>query len=550
MLVGAAGHKFFKKIRILCPEKPKADDPFQDDGIFIGFLPDPGGKPCSERGFWVDESRRNCLAFEGEIYNRDEILRLSGAETDAEALFRLYRKQGRHFLDRINGAFSLAVWDGMHQNLLIATDPMGIYQAFFRAESGGLAFSSRLFPMAEFQTGPGPAAAPLLEYLVFCYNIGEDTFYPGIKRLKQGHFLEWNDSGHSVCRYWKLDFDPDKGLSESKAIEAVRDALKESVRLRMRPSRKPAAFLSGGLDSSTVVSMLVRNGADDCRTFSFRCRGESFDESHYAELVSSTFRTQHQVVEYVPESVYEAGDMTRLMDEPFEDVGISIATYILSRAASETGADLFTGDGGDELFAGHPVYLADKGARLIGWIPDIFLDPVFALGRRLPDSERKNDWKVKIKRFSESYAFPKSLGTHRWRAYYLPSELGKLFNPDFARPLNLLAACASRIAVNEEAGSADPLGRSLYSDYQSAVQFYMRRMGMARSFGLKPRFPMLDPGLAALCASIPSGMKMPGFSDTKPLEKKVAGPFLPDAVVNRRDKLGHSIPMKNWIRDH
>jgi len=223
-------------MRTIHSGRTDAGEKFQDEGVFIGFLPDLGRCSCAGKGFWIGESLRSCVAFEGEIYNREEILRLAGAGTEAEALFNLYRKHGSHFLKRINGAFSLAVWDGVEKTLLVARDAIGIYQAFFRVEGDGLAFSSRLFPMADFRTGSGLSTAALLEYLVFCYNIGEESFYPGIRRLRPGHFLKWNRSGYSKGRYWSLDFDPDNGLSEQDAIEAIRVKLQESVRMRMRPS--------------------------------------------------------------------------------------------------------------------------------------------------------------------------------------------------------------------------------------------------------------------------------------------------------------------------
>jgi asparagine synthase (glutamine-hydrolysing) len=174
---------------------------------------------------------------------------------------------------------------------------------------------------------------------------------------------------------------------------------------------------------------------------------------------------------------------------------------------------------------------------------------LFFLGKKLKDSEKKKDWRVKVKRFSASWAFPEALGTHRWRAYYLPSELKRLLVQDLweagfeERPFEDI------LQFNREGANADPLARSLYCDYFTAVHFYLRRMGLVRSFGIRPKLPFLDPSLVEFCATIPSRFKFKGMSGVKHIEKLAVEPLLPYEIVHRKDKLGHSIPLKNWMRD-
>jgi asparagine synthase (glutamine-hydrolysing) len=285
------------------------------------------------------------------------------------------------------------------------------------------------------------------------------------------------------------------------------------------------------------------------RTFSFRCKGESFDESHYAKIVADAFGTRHTLVEYGPEDLRLLDEMVQHMDEPFCDAGINIATFLLARSASGQVDDLFTGDGGDELFAGHPVYAADRAARMFRAVPGFLRNPLFALGRRLSDSERKKDWKVKVKRFSASYAFPDALGTHRWRAYYRPQDLKALFVAGIWEERFADACFEDVVGFNREVDSPESLARSLYTDYWTVVHFYLRRMGLTRPFGLRPKFPLLDPELVAFCAGIPSRFKMRGMDNMKIIEKRAVQSLLPEAIVFRKDKLGHSIPMKNWMRD-
>lgn len=482
------------------------------------------------------------LISEGDIYKS------TGAENSVKGIWDLYRKQGISFLDKLNGSFILMLYDNKKEQALLASDKMNTSSLFYSFEETGVVFSSNLkFLSRWLKKTVSIEPLALMKYLSFCYNPGSQTFFQGIKRLLPGHFLLWKRDSGSVKKYWSLSFRDQTEESENQIAENIREKLTEAVRIRINTKEKTGAFLSGGLDSSSIVSLLSSTGDQDISTFSFRCQGKSYDESVYARIVAENFSTQFNLLEYSPEDVLKAEKMVEFMDEPFCDVGINIATFLLSEYAAGKVTDLFTGDGGDELFAGHPVYIADKVSRIFNWIPDFILHPIFAVGRSLEDSEKKKNLRVKIKRFSESYRYPASLGTHRWRTYYNPSDLKQLLLQgwwDGENPENIFN---DLIQFNSQADGKDMLSRSLASDYQTVVQFYNRRLSLARHFGLHPKMPMLDPDLATYCASIPSSLKIKGFSDVKYIEKIVVEPLLPREIVYRKDKLGHSIPLKNWL---
>jgi len=502
--------------------------------------PDPGFTGMSSEG-------RFALAFYGDDF------RNQAESRDISRICRFFHDIIRggdvRLLSHLTGGFALAMWDDQDHELILARDPLGILQMYAAPVKGGVFFASRL-PAAALLSGQAasPSMKAMVSFLTFCYNPGRETFFPGIFRLRPGHAWVWKPGKQEEKRYWPLSFSEISGDSETVQIQKIRENLSESVRRRISPAA-PGVFLSGGLDSSTVTALLSRHGVRDIQTFSFRCEGETFDESHYAKFVAEHFKTRHCLVEYKPESVLLAESMVQLMDEPFCDVGINIATVLLASEARGRVVDLFTGDGGDELFAGHPVYQADKAAALTDRMPGSVLRILSGLGKQLPDSEKKKDWKVKMKRFTESYWYPKELQTQRWRAYYLPNEIGDSLVSGEGGAAFQQDIFQEMIGWYREAGDVDPLARTLYGDYLSVVQFYLRRMEMARSFGLVPRFPMLDTGLVTLLASIPSRMKKPGWQDSKCLEKKVVENWLPNQIVHRKDKLGHSIPLKNWIRN-
>ncbi len=540
--------------------------------MFVGFWGRPDvplmSRQIEDRGFkgwrdarhpqirlWMDSaarvwaSDRGVLLWDGLIY---EAPGLPDSERVGAWLWEGISSQGAEFLAHVNGDFSLFFWDASTETALWAVDRMGVGKCFYRqgAESD-LAFGNSLGPVARL-CGEKPAihAPALHKLLAFNYNPGQETLIRGVRRLRGGHALSMRNDKESVVCYWRLRFRPDQAIGEVEAAQGIRDQLSAAVKRRMTALGRPGAFLSGGLDSSSVVSLLHNHGAQDLQTYSFRCKGESFDESPYARKVADAFGTLMHLVEYGPEEALLAAEMVAHMDEPFSDVGINVGTYLLAKAASCGAQSLFTGDGGDELFAGHPVYTADNMAKITDRLPRFMLWPLFWLGRILPDSDQKKDWRVKIKRFSESMAYPAALGTHRWRVYYTPRALRGLLRPDWSQSLDEGALFSDLIGYNREGEGVDALSRSLYSDYQTAVQFYLRRMDMARALGLSPRFPMLDPELSAYCATLPSSLKIRGLSDTKYVERIAVEPLLPYDVVHRKDKLGHSIPLKNWMRDN
>jgi len=541
MMIGASGKKAVERIKKSYAADRSGARHWEQGNFYLITDGEEEGL------FWEVPGKAGLVAVRGRIFS----LKGRSGPVTGEDIWSFYQKEEDTFLSGLEGEFLLLLRDTAADRTLLVRDKIGVERLFYAETAAGLVFGSEPGPVADLgENGRELHNPALLKYLLFNYNPGEETFFRGVRRLRPAWLLDRTGKRILTKRYWQLDFTPDPTRSEEETAEGIRSQLRRAVEQRISAERSCGAFLSGGLDSSSVVSLLHTGGKKELHTFSFRCRGESFDESPFARKVAETFGTHHHLVEYGPGEVLLAREMTALMDEPFCDVGINIATYLLARQAAGLVDDIFTGDGGDELFAGHPVYTADKVARVIDLIPLPLLRPLFALGRRLRDSEKKKDLRVKIKRFSESFEFPRQLGTHRWRVYYRTQELSQLLSSGFLEGIRADESLFQDvIAYNLEAGDCDPLSRSLYSDYQTAVQFYLRRLDMARRLGLRPQVPMLDERIVSYCATIPARMKLPGFSDVKHVEKIAVEPLLPEEIVHRKDKLGHSIPLKNWMRD-
>jgi asparagine synthase (glutamine-hydrolysing) len=475
-----------------------------------------------------------------------------GGTDIGDLILKLYERQGTHSLGLLNGYFGLALWDKQLGSLVVGRDHLGIEPLFYAESDHQLVCGTSAAAVAAFHDpkGGGVDETAIGRFLCFNYNPGKSTFWRGVNKFPAAHSASLVNGRLTFSRYWKLSFARTLTESEEAIADRIRHQIEKAVSLRARDLQTPAVFVSGGLDSSTVLGVLSRQRAQEIFTYSYRCRGEGFDESHYARMMADSVRSRHQLIEYSPEDVALMADLVGEMNEPFCDVGINIATALLGREAAKQTRCVLTGDAGDELFAGHPVYEADKVARYTDSLPAGVMTKLGQVLSRLPDSDKKKTLGVKLKRFGESLRFPRGLRTNRWRLYYLPEDLREVLQPEVSEAIDSESLFADILETYSEADAKDPLGQTLYSDYFTVVDFYLRRNDLNRSLGLETRYPFLDIELVELCAQIPSNLKIRGWFDTKYIMKKAVEPWLPREIVYREDKLGHSIPMKNWIRDN
>ena len=492
---------------------------------------------------------------QGKIHNVEELKAHLGSGCrfrtgcSGEALAHLYEKSPDHFLDRVNGKFAFALWDEKNEKLVLGRDHFGVEPLFYFRDEKRLIFSSSL--RAILATGLVDKQLnheAVLQYLLYCYNPGAETLLKNIHSLPPGHILSANGSTVSIRRYWQLSFAEDREKTVDQHCDEIVDRIQQAIRIRLEPGRPPGIFLSGGTDSSTIASLSSKLYGGVIPSFSFRCEGRSYDESVYARFMADKLGTRHTEIPYDPERLSLISGAVEGMDEPFCDQGIEIGTYLLGQAARGVVSYVFSGEGGDELFGGHPVYVADKFASAVDWVPGGILKLLARKFARIPDSDQKKNLQVKIKRFSYSLAFPPELLSHRWRIYYTPQELQALCSGNFLESCDLNKIFDVIQGINSEAGGKDQLSRSLHSDFHTLVGFYLRRLGLLRSLSVESRLPLLDYRLVEYAATIPSRLKIRGLSDTKFIYKRALERVLPKEILYDRPKLGHSIPMKNWMR--
>lgn len=536
-------------------EADKLEDSLQE-GNFSVSLYSSGAIAHDFGHLLVKQEPKIAIAVYGNIYNYPELAsKLSSVDRSTisakSILLSGYHQYGVDLVKHLNGNFILVIYDGRKRCLWIARDRLGIESLYYYCDRGQLFFSSNLQKLAQINqinTGLNPTA--FARYLIFNYNPGFDTFYKNINKLRPGHILKLENNNLDITPYWHLSFQNTFSKSLNTYKEELLELLQDAIRIRLDTDKfRTGAYLSGGMDSSSVVCLMRSLFEGSIDTFSFRCRGKSFDESAYARLISERYQTNHHEVPYEAEDVNRIFKVASLSPEPFSDIGIEVASLLLAEKASGVVDCVFTGDGGDELFAGHPVYIADRMASKFDRLPKFLGQSIVQICKQLPDTDQKKSLAVKAKRFSYSVGFPENLYSNRWRVYYTDRELQQLLHRDWYDCLRQTNPLDDIEQVYTEANGKDFLSKTIYGDYQTVVGFYLRRMEIVRSLGIQGRFPMFDHRLVEYAARIPSDLKIDRHGATKHIFHQVMAGVLPDEIVYRKDKLGHSVPFKNWLRE-
>jgi len=499
-----------------------------DQGVFAGAGVAVGNQRLSiidlQGGHqpFVSDDGKVVVVQNGEIFNHIELaaeVARSGnpcrTHSDTEVLLRLYELEGISFLSKLNGMFAIAIYDAREQALYLARDRIGVKPLFIQDDGYQLNFSSEIKSMTRaglLETRMDEAA--LHHYLTFNYVPAPYTMYQGVRHLMPGHYMRVGRDSTTTTRWWSLAaVVPEHGRSEADWIEEFNAILEDAVRLRLRCDVPFGAFLSGGVDSSTVVGLMARQMDDPVRTFCIGFDDPRFDESPFAEAAARRFRSNH-VSERVSPDMLELWPLaTYHCDQPHGDISF-LPTYRVSQLAAEHVKVVLTGDGADELFAGYDKYR------------DFFARPDLA-----------------------------TMSEQQFRRSYFDSI--SLFNP--ADKLDLYtAAPRARLAgldsfevaapYFDEVGHQDRINQALYLDMQLLLSgnnlVKPDRMGMAVS--LEARTPFLDYRMMEFGFRMPGDLKLRN-NTTKYLYKKAVSPLIGEDLAYRRKQM-FTVPVGEWFR--
>jgi len=498
------------------------------------------------------------ITFNGEIYNFHEVRKTleslghrfrSG--TDTEVVIHAYEEWGVDCVHRFNGMFAFALWDQSSRQLWLVRDRLGVKPLFYAHLPHCLLFGSEIKAiLAEPTVDRALDYEALNYYLSLNYTPAPHTLFQRVRQVLPGHFLLVDVTGRlQDVEYWDLIYREDHTSDEREYVEGFAALLEDSVRLRLISDVPFGAFLSGGLDSSSVAYWMSRNLRLPLKTFSIGFQERSFDELSYARRAAQAIGADHRerivtanVAEVLPELVRHA-------EEPTADSSM-VAVYYLAREARKDVTMVLSGDGADEILAGYETYQATYLHRWYQALPSWLRRRVIArLVEALPVSDRKVSWDFKLRRFVAGGDLPPEDAHATWRMIFDADARKRLLAPIADHPGVKADVLDLYRAVFSRTGARQPLNRMLYVD----TRFYLPndmlvkvdRMTMAH--GLEAREPFLDYRLVEFVASIPPRLKLRYLWHKKYLLKRCMAGRLPREIVWRK-KQGFNVPQACWIR--
>jgi asparagine synthase (glutamine-hydrolysing) len=490
----------------------------------------------------------------GEIYNFRALRRmLEGRQhrfstgSDTEVLVHLYEEFGDDMLAHLEGMFGFALWDARRRRLLLARDRLGIKPVYYWNQGARLAFSSEIKAFTALR-GFGAAVDPdaLAEYLAVGYATAPRTIFAGVAKLPPASMLVWQDGSLEIKSYWAPPADVDNGPSAVEWTERVRAELERAVADHMVSDVPLGAFLSGGIDSSAVATLMAKHSAEPLNTYSIGYRGsgaaEYYNELSYARVVADRLGSRHREIEVEPQVASLLPKLIWHVEEPICDSAIA-TTYLVSELAAKSVKVILSGVGGDELFAGYNRYLGGFYARRYGQIPE------WARRRLLPKlaawlpSGRQNRL-MDLARYTKRFIISDGLD---WREQY--RLFLALADDDVLAALRrrgLPVGGLDRVLAAEN--GSDELLRLLRVDWQTqlAEDLLLLTDKMTMACSLECRVPFLDHRLVELAAAIPASRKLPD-GRLKGLLKDVLRDVLPDSILERR-KRGFGAPVGAWFK--
>jgi asparagine synthase (glutamine-hydrolysing) len=567
-MCGIAGIFEYERGREIAPERvhrmnetivhrgPDDEGIYTGPGIGLGFRRlsiidlQGGHQPISNEDgtIWV--------MLNGEIYNYLELRRdldqrghKFATKSDTESVVHLYEEYGEGCFAKLRGMFAIAIWDSREGKLLLARDRVGKKPLFYAADARSILFASELKALL---AGGAPKteldSQAICDYFSFGYIPAPKTIYRSIRKVLPGHYLVASKSDLRDVSYWDISFGNVEQRSEQEWIELLRHDLCEATRVRLMSDVPLGAFLSGGIDSSSIVAMMSRIMNRPVTTCSIGFGVKEYNETEYAQQIAKQFASDHH------ESVVHASaiDIVKKLawhfDEPFADSS-AVPTYYVSKVAREHVTVALGGDGGDESFAGYRRYIFDHYEnQLRRHVPAWMRRSVFGpLGEYYPPLAAAPRV-FRAKATFQSLSRTPLEGYFNSVSIFRPSDKSKLFSQDFRRKLNGYDSIGVFEQYYNRAGTDDLLSRIQYVDIKTYlpddILAKVDRASMAVS--LEVRAPLLDHRLMERVASMPSSLKLRGRTG-KYILKKAMESVLPNDILYRK-KQGFAVPLDKWFR--
>jgi asparagine synthase (glutamine-hydrolysing) len=494
-----------------------------------------------------DESGSVHVVLNGEIYNykelRDDLERRGHrfkTQSDVECVVHGYEVFGDAVVERLRGMFALALWDEQRERLLLARDRLGKKPLVYRAARGRLSFASELQSLLRDPAVPRRANLTAIHhYLTFQYVPAPLTAFEEVQKLPPGHRLVFEKGAARVEPYWTLPFREPIKIDEADAASELRRLLRDAVKVRLMSEVPLGAFLSGGIDSSTVVALMSEFGR--AKTFSIGFEEQEFDELRYARMVAERYGTDHHEFVVRPNAAEVLPKLVQHYGEPFADSS-AVPTYYVSKIAREHVTVALNGDGGDELFAGYDRYKALRIYAVAAAVPG-----VQRLGGTLADVGG-SILPARAQRLLRALSDNPEEGYARTVSYFTPEEKQALYADSMTEATRGVDSYQALYERYREWSAGDLLARTLYVDTMTYLpgDLLVKVDVASMAVGLEGRSPFLDHPLVEFAASLPSASKLVGGRGKHVLRRAVDD-LLPAAILDR-PKMGFGVPISSWFR--
>ena len=508
----------------------------------------------------TNEDRTLWIVFNGEIYNyrdlRADLIRQGHrfeTETDTEVIVHLYEQHGDKSVALLRGMFAFAIWDTKRKRLFAARDRLGQKPFFYVHRENQLTFASEIKALI----GADPSLSEmdreaLDQYLSLRIIAPPRTMFRSIRKLAPAHTLSFDtQTGVKIERYWDLEYEPKITGSDDDLVDELEARLIDCLKLHMISDVPVGAFLSGGLDSTLLVALLMKHVASEpIQTFSVGLPYGEYNEAPYARMVAERYGTQHYEKTIAPSLVQTLPRLVWQLDEPSDP--LAVCSYLIAAMAREHVKVVLGGDGGDELFGGYDRYYGNRYASYYALVPEMIRQyGIGPLLRLLPDGKwyksrgHQVKWLHRLSFLEQGPRYARSLGYF----YFDPSLKEELYGADMHAVAGTFDPEGPIRDAFNRAHATDLVDRMLSADSQIRLPDHsvmiLDRMTMAH--GLEARSPFMDHEIAEFAARLPVRLKVRGRS-LRYIQMRLAERYLPEPVL-RRPKQGFSSALPYMLRD-
>jgi len=501
------------------------------------------------------------IVYNGEIYNHLDLrveLESKGhiyrTTSDTETIIHLYEEYGERCVEKLRGMFAFAIWDEKRRRLFAARDRIGIKPFYYTVIDGCLAFASEIKGiLASGWVQPEINWHAFPEYLAFGYISSHETLFSKIYKLMPGHWMLWENGDVKVHQYWDMTFHENSYKPDKYYFERFREIFEESVRIHLMSDVPLGVFLSGGLDSSSVATTMVKFVDEPIKTFSVGFERQYYSEFDYAREVARHINSDHHEIILKPKDFFES--LPKLIwheDEPIK-APPSIALYFVAKLAGEHVKVVLTGEGSDELFAGYDDrYWMTLWNRKLGHYLG-FLIPDWMRYRLI----RPYLWKTPIPLMLKKviwhtflYHNPDDMRQILFDSFYTiftPEVQEQLLSPEVWERIRDIDPYASSLDFLQRSNAREFLNRMLYADVKTyLLELLMKQDNMSMAASIESRVPFLDNKLVEFACEVPPHLKLNG-RNVKYIVKRALQDRLPESIINR-SKIGFPVPFRAWIK--